>query len=103
MSEASSNDKRIAELVEEAAGAGAATKKKLRYRQAMQVVGFTADKINSAAIDKRVIRRSKALLTPPSGDTVSTPVAPVAIVIVAPHQSAISSVTNGSANGFSRV
>jgi hypothetical protein len=95
MSEDSCNSKRLLELVNEAAGAVAITKKKLGYRQAMQVVGFTAAEINNSAIYKRVIRRTKTLLTP-SGGPVATGATPVAVVVVTPNESAISSLSNGS-------
>jgi hypothetical protein len=93
MSEDCSNANRVAKLVEQAAGAVAITEKKLGYRQAMKVVGFTADEIDNATLYKRVIRRSNALILNPVVGTDSTP---VATVVVAPHQSTISSLTNGS-------
>jgi hypothetical protein len=92
MSEDSSNAKRLAELFDKAAGA--ITKKKLGYRQAMEVVGFTRDEIQNTAMYKRVIRRANALMTHERA-TASTPV-PVPIVVLALNELAICSLTNGS-------
>jgi hypothetical protein len=83
MSEGIGNGDRLALLVAEASGVVAISRKKIGYRKAMELVGFTADEIANSALYKRVTRRAKQLLTPRA--TVEATVdaaAPVAVVHV---------------------
>jgi hypothetical protein len=72
MSEDSCNAKRVTDLVDAAAHVSAHSRKKIGYRQAMELVGFTGEEVMNLGIYKRVIRLAKsiciareALVTPP--------------------------------------
>jgi hypothetical protein len=90
MSDESSNTERVGLLVAQAAGAVAATGKKIGYRQAMQLVGFEPHEIANATLYKRVTRRAKALMAFPPTASVSTP---VPVVSVLPNASSVSTLT----------
>jgi hypothetical protein len=86
MSEPNGNGERLEKLVRQAAGVVVASEKKIGYRQAMELVGFAADEVTNAAIYKRVLRRSKAIV-------VHAETTPVAVVQLAAATSSISSLT----------
>jgi hypothetical protein len=85
MSKDNSNGDRVEKLVQQAAGVVVASENKIGYRQAMSLVGFEADEVGHAALYKRVIRRSKAMLSASS--------TPVPVVQVSPNQASLSSLT----------
>jgi hypothetical protein len=95
MSEESSNAKRLNMLVEEAAGVVAASRQKIGFRHAMELVGFHADEITHSSTYKRVTRRAKALIAlATSTVAVASMVPPVAVVrIVNTNVSNVSTLT----------
>jgi hypothetical protein len=90
MAEWDSNAERVDLLVAQAAGAVAATGKKIGYRQAMELVGFRAEEVTNSALYKRVTRMAKAKMAAHSVVATATP---VAVVVVKPNASGNASVS----------
>jgi hypothetical protein len=96
MSEGSCNAKRVNDMVDAAANVAGHSRKKIGFRHAMKLIGFTPEEINNHAIYKRVQRMATAIAAKieSNANTIVTP--PPANVCVVANQSSVSSLTTAT-------